>query len=1419
MTSRPDRAGDVNIKAIHVFYAPLDIGGRLYRAKLTVKETKEGRLFYDHSLTKLESPAGVAAGDTASAAARQASTVGPQMNLTDLMSGVKWGEENVNPPSEPPPGDPGAAAGDQGGKPRAFPKKVDESPDVSDQVKAGLTARLYEPRSNETDAAAALRIIQERGIEAAGLAFRDEQNGMPGAVRTALGLQLVKQLGVVERAARAKGDRIAADEAVNQAVDLVAHAARRSTDVAQALQAMSMWARLTPAGHLRKYQRTITEAGQKVIEGIKPALDNILEILRKVNLETLQAVLGRKDLQDLARQAVNDRALEHPDTHTAVVVEVAGGLGESPEVLRQVREQVIGLFSKVAREAQGKGLWPRYKGGAVQNLVNGLQAALSGERTGRAMLDEFTKTVVKALRDQLNGAMGVKPGELVPPRSHFDRLMDLLSNPEKVQEVWAATREALRAARPDDPKVKALPALVDAFSPDILRGVIGEEMRAQGLDLAKLAGGHYQGADPGRTLRDKIITRTGMDSAGATRLAKALDAQFAKMVGEAKAKLAARLERQRQAQDLQRQSRSVWDREKEAASRELLTAVKARLNAKQGNGEPSTALQAFAGRLVARLRGQLLQTLPGRATGVAKLTDLQVLREAATNAEHYQEVWRQAQADIRAEFAKDPAALKQLDAALGKVAPELFAEGTVDRVLRQQMRAAQVDLGKVVKQHVTVVDATGKALAQKLVDEAGLSGEAAQRLANAFESRFARLAAERKRSELERVRMPIRLAMRGRKTLQERLIELSNLGAFSDQKFYDAIRERLGLPVWDPAVAKEIFRRANELQTTPEGFQQQRQIIDLQNYIARQSGLPWWDLPMSIWYANILSGPTTHILNMVGNVGNLTSLTALELGKAVARGDVGAVPQILTSLAEGFRKGTLEARAVLTSGMVTGTRLMKLEAAHGLELRQFAGWQRPLNAWKYVARAMGAEDLLVFKAAEEMRFALAARILARREGLSGEALARRVSDILGRVEERRTAAEAQAQREGLAGLDYRRRVEEILEQQRPAALRENAREFALRATFNQKPEGLLGAIAQAINTVSGRYPALRFIVPFTNIVANITNESLNYFPAVGGIRAIRGWWSGTLAGKPITDREALYDQTAKAALGLLGMTALGALHSQGAIEITGNGPADPNRRKQLMEAGWRPYSIRMGNRYYAIREPALIPLGILGNYFDAQEYRKLDDTDLVNRTAVALEMAGNIIVSQSFLSSLSGMFDWFQGRTTKQAGQGAMQTAARTAASFVVPNALAQVDRLFDPTVYDRAGVQATLVSMVPFVRRLNRPALNALGEPVTNEVLSRFVSKGKADELWQTLADKQAWISVPQRDQVIGDKSRGPDFYRTMTPDEYYDFVKDSGERIRTRLEANLARIQAMESPQAQALVQKIAEEEHTKAKKRFRP
>jgi hypothetical protein len=472
---------------------------------------------------------------------------------------------------------------------------------------------------------------------------------------------------------------------------------------------------------------------------------------------------------------------------------------------------------------------------------------------------------------------------------------------------------------------------------------------------------------------------------------------------------------------------------------------------------------------------------------------------------------------------------------------------------------------------------------------------------------------------------------------------------------------------------------------------------------------------------------------------------------------------------------------------------------------------------------MAAEDMLFFKSAEEMRATLAARMIAKREGLSGAALAERTRAVLGNVEARQTAAEVQARTEGLRGLDLRRRVNELIEQSRPEQLRQTARDYALKVTFNGKPFGLLGIVAEGLNSMRAKAPVLNTIVPFVNIVANVANEAMHYLPPVGATRAIWGHWRGTLEGKP-ADAFALHEQWAKVFLGtaaLAGVATLAAQYSEDEdpkFAITGSGPATPDQKKQLQATGWIPYSFKFGDRYVSYANtPGSIVFAALGNYMDAMRYRHLDQADALSRAAVAITGSGKVITEQTFLDGIAGIFRALDRQPGPKSGAAATRSAVRSAGAFVTPNILKQVDRLFDPTQYDSSDIQSTLIGEVPFARRLNRPSINALGDPVQRYVSDVFTSPARPDELLRVLNDKRAWISVPDRDVIVGDRSRGPDYYRTFDAGEYYDYIQASGAAIRQRLENALPRIEVMPPAAAKAYVQKVVEQERTRALRRF--
>jgi hypothetical protein len=1176
---------------------------------------------------------------------------------------------------------------------RRFPKQVDASGDISNEVRRRVTNRTYEKRSNESDAAFAQRIVEDAGGAVMAQAKYDSLVAdQPGAIKGMVAGQIIKGLAGLEQEAAMLGLKVESDRMADLQGEFINRFSEEATDAGQFVQSLAAFARMTPQGWLSDYRRLVDGAEQKRLDEWKPVVDTVQTVLEEANKETLGDLGNSKQAQDAAQEAVDEGVKKSRAAQRIATRQASGRVMGQKAAAKALQERLAALIKPKLT------LWEQYKGAATKTLLGAVRKSVNATAGPKAALDTFTQTLAAVLREQLDAQLNLKQpdGKPLPPPTYFSRLMNGLNNPEKYQEVWAETVKQLQELYPDNPNVQNLnPQQPQVFGEDILRGVINEHLAAFDISLREMIAGHYQAADGGRPLRDKIVEMTGLDGPQALELARVFDKVFADESAKVKAQLAAKVK------------------------------------AMRGDS-----------RLMKMVRSGLveLEQLPTDDTG----------KELA-------------------------------------------------RIMRQQM----VDINRVIRQHYTVQDATGRTLAAKLAQEAKLPPEQAEKFARVLEARFKVLATERKRKALAKLGTRTKVKLGNRPGLAQRLIELSNLGALDTQQYYDAVAEKLGLPVYSPEVAREIVKQSNALQLLPEGsIQQQRAVLNLMNYIARQKGFKWWEMPVAFWYANVLSGPTTQLVNAISNLYNL----AANFGIQAVRHPADTF-ELLTALGEGFQKGKLDAKDVLTTGQITGTRLLKMEPGRPLELKQFTGWKRFLNAWKYVGRAMAAADMLFYKPAEEMKAYAAAKLAAEREGLQGEAQKARVREVLQKRPEQRLAAEAQATAEGLTERDHARRVEQLLEMGRPEALRETARDYALRVTFNNQPYGVLGALAQGVNWTAEKVPLLRLIVPFTNIVSNVVNESLNYFPPVGYGRALYGHWQGELQGKPITDPDAMYEQYAKATAGTAALAVAAMVFTPDPDDddperaLYGAGPGNGAQRKQMMEAGWRPYSIKLGNRYYSYAQtPMALPFAVLGNYFDALRYRKLDEQDALNRAAYALSVSGKVITEQSFLSGVADLFTSMGRTSPKTSGETMIGGLARTGSSVVVPNALRQVDRLFDPTLYDTPTVQAALINQVPFVRSINRPALNALGEPVTSGVFARFTSGEIADPVWQMVARKGAWVSAPDQGE--------------LTDTQYYNMMKLRGERLRPRLEAVLPTLERMKPEEAKELVSQISEQETKRAK-----
>jgi hypothetical protein len=684
---------------------------------------------------------------------------------------------------------------------------------------------------------------------------------------------------------------------------------------------------------------------------------------------------------------------------------------------------------------------------------------------------------------------------------------------------------------------------------------------------------------------------------------------------------------------------------------------------------------------------------------------------------------------------------------------------------------------------------------------------------------------EERLAELKKLFGVNKVAKRAKPVL-DKLIKAAKTGRLTDQVFYDIVSERLGLPKYDRQVVAELTRMALAIDAAPAGIPRNKLVLDMQKYIATRMGFSAGDLAQSIWYGNMLSGFGTHVVNITDTALNVVSdvngmfLVELVTGKPLV------AARIWSNALRGFSHGLLQARRALAGTVLERGKLegpTSLGSLPSLELARFgvrggvplttgpdAGFlkrayvgtlrriaeSKPaavLNLWKYVRRAMFAEDSVMFHAARQARSSLLAYRAAAEEGHRGSALRRRVRELLGQTPEQIETFALQADREGLSGIEKAARIAELQQELLPLEARADAEEFAGEATYQMKPKGLLGRMSDHVDRFAQRggpaNVARILVVPFTRIAANVTNRSLNYTPW-GFKRAMFGY---SYDEAPLThDQKALL--FVRAAIGTSVMAGAVAAQAAGLIAIHGGGPRDPEKRRQLLEGGWRPWSWQIGNTYISyLNTPLSLGMGFIGNATDPWRYGELDDKQWGAAIAYGFAKMGTVIASQSFLSGMANFFGAI-GANPDQSISYLKRLTSGTAGN-VLPRLTMDTYKLFDPTKYDANTIMGVVLQNTPFAAAANKATLNAFGEKVETPrtfVGARFVTTMTKDLAWQTVLQKGLKVPVPDKYTEMPDGHRGTK-KRQITPDEYHELLSQSGPKIKAWI---LTRGMSIEDP-----------------------
>ena len=697
-----------------------------------------------------------------------------------------------------------------------------------------------------------------------------------------------------------------------------------------------------------------------------------------------------------------------------------------------------------------------------------------------------------------------------------------------------------------------------------------------------------------------------------------------------------------------------------------------------------------------------------------------------------------------------------------------------------------------------------------------------------------------------------------------KILELAALGAINEDVVLSSIDSLGKFPSFDVNTAETLRRMMEEAAELPEGFQRDRKFQEALRVLhgaTKSDALP---LISAYWYMSMLSGIATFWMNFISTANKaIADIATYSLAAASARGNPLLAAKYMalgykTFLASMHTIALAEAKGILLHGDInlrTNGKYVDEASINALEsMETDTLMKKVLSKGKYIFRIMSASDALFGRSALEGFAAIQAQIQAIENvenGVSTLSLEEETARLLNQTDNfvayaTNVAINDEGLKPGTAEFTkrvYELRDQAILKDPERATIMRRAENLSLYATYSNEPYGVLGNIAKGIGTFSQQHPILGpLFVPFTKIVSNVTNESINYTP-IGAYRAFQAWGkagtnktSGLAKSVEQLEQIKLIEQgylyAIQAVLGTAGMLVLAGLSNMlkdkdddgqdDGFNITGGGPSDPAARKQAREAGYVPYSFSFGGNSVKVSylsTPLAIPLAIVGTWFDTSNYPRGREKDPGEKLTSAALAVVQVPFNQSFLQGLSNLFKMLDG-TSEGQDVSALQNFFSGAVGNVVPNIVKQADQIFEPIPQQQTSfVGKWLFNKVPILKSMTgKPQLNVLGEVVNAPAgverllfLQRFINTSEADPLFKLLSAKKAFIPDARRGQtvqnyplndeqfyrfrelrgrVIAQVVRSPSFFsmaKRMSTEQLEDYLTQLGQRATATAKAQL--------------------------------
>lgn len=496
----------------------------------------------------------------------------------------------------------------------------------------------------------------------------------------------------------------------------------------------------------------------------------------------------------------------------------------------------------------------------------------------------------------------------------------------------------------------------------------------------------------------------------------------------------------------------------------------------------------------------------------------------------------------------------------------------------------------------------------------------------------------------------------------------------------------------------------------------ERDPANLNRFVEKVSKPTFSDRAQEVWYNYLLSGPQTHMVNVLSNT--MTALGQIP-EHAVAAG-IGATRRALSREAsDRVLFSELGARSI---GLLQGTKEGIREFARALRTGETSDFvtkmeQQTQKAVPGIKGAILRTPTRLLTAEDELF-----KAMARRMELSGLAV-------------------RQAAKEGRKGQEAKDRVAELIADP-PDDMMHKVLDYGRYLTF-QRPLG--DGLAGGLSRITQNHPYLKAVLPFIRTPTNLIKFTAERSPLAP---MVKEWRRDFAAGGARRDLA-----IAKVMVG----SGVGAMIAELAEKgvITGSPPSDDNQRRLMMANGWQPSSIKIGDQYYSYRrlDPFAMTFGVAADLATMGEGM----TDKQREKGAALWTA-SVVANLASRTWLSGVTDALEALQDPERYSG--NFIKRLIGSATVPTGSAQIARTIDPTARETPDVGSYMSSRMPGQSDNLLPKRDVWGQPIVAEggvgpdILSPiWTSTDRNDPITNEALRVGATISKPQKGDLTAEQ------------------------------------------------------------------